>query len=160
MREKLHHSHQSCLDAASRYLSYRPRSEFEIKTNLKRKGFDASSIEGAALKLRRQGLLDDLAFAQFWKANRQSFSPRSRAMLRSELRQKGIAPDIIAAVVEEVDEEASACRAAQKKAKGLAEADYETFRRRLGAFLKQRGFNYEVAQHTVNHLWQERNKDA
>lgn len=149
-------SYQSCLDAAFRYLSYRPRSEFEMKVRLRKRGFDDSSIESVLLRLRDQGLVDDAAFARFWKDNRESFSPRSRAMLRRELRQKGIAPQIIAEVAGGIDEEASAYKAAQKKMRLLAHSDYEGFHRGLGAFLRRRGFNYEVVRHTVNQLWQER----
>ncbi|OGO04486.1 MAG: hypothetical protein A2Y91_04770 [Chloroflexi bacterium RBG_13_54_8] len=159
MRKRLSNNHESCLDAAFRYLSYRPRSQQEIRTHLKRKGFDAASVEHALLHLNRQGLLNDLAFAQFWKENRESFSPRSRAMLQSELRAKGIAVDTIAAVVEEVDEESGAWQAAAKKTRTLVDADYDTFRRKLNNFLRQRGFSYEVIQRTVDHLWQERGKN-
>ena len=160
MRAILDSSYQSCLDAAFRYLSYRPRSEFELKMHLRKRGFNDSSIQDTLLKLKGQGLLDDLAFAQFWKENRESFSPRSQMMLQRELRQKGIAPHIIAEVAEGMDEEASAYRAAQRKVRKLASADYDNFCRKLGAFLKRRGFNYEVARRTVNQLWHERDKDA
>ena len=147
---------QSCLDAASYYLSYRPRSELELKLRLRKRGFDDSSIEGVLLRLKERGLVDDLAFARFWKENRESFSPRSRAMLHRELRQKGVAPYIIAEVAQEIDEEASAYRAAEKRAKKLASSDGDSFCRQLVAFLRRRGFNYEVTRHTVSQLWQER----
>jgi regulatory protein len=147
---------QPCLDAAFRYLSYRPRSELEIRMRLRKRGFDDFSIESILIKLKEQGLVDDSAFAQFWKENRESFSPRSRVMLHRELRQKGVASHIIAEVTKEIDEEAGAYRAGQKRAKRLASSDCDSFRRKLGSFLKQRGFNHEVTQHTVNQLWQER----
>lgn len=147
---------QPCLDAAFRYLSYRPRSELEIKMRLRKRGFDNSSIESALLKLKEQGLIDDYAFAQFWKENREVFSPRGRAMLQRELRQKGVASHIIAEAIREIDEEAGAYRAAQKKAEKLASSDREGFYRKLGSFLRRRGFNYEITQHTVKQLWLER----
>jgi len=147
---------QSCLDAAFRYLSYRPRSEFELKMRLRQRGFGDSSIEGVLRELRGRGLVDDFAFAQFWKENRESFSPRSRALLHRELRQKGITPHIIAEVVKGIDEETSAYKAAQNRVKKFAFSDYDSFRRRLTALLRQRGFNYEVSQHILNRLWQER----
>jgi regulatory protein len=128
--------------------------------HLQKKGFHDSSIQDALLKLKEQGLLDDLAFAQFWKENRESFSPRSRMMLQRELRQKGVAPYVIAEVAEGIDEEASAYKAAQRRVKRLASADYDNFCRKLGAFLKQQGFDYEVSRHTVNQLWHERDEDA
>ncbi len=160
MRRKLVSSDQSCLDTALRYLSYRPRSEWEIRKYLEKRGVSPSSVGAVLLSLREQGLLNDVAFAEFWKTNRESFSPRSQAMLRSELRRKGIAQDIIAEVIQEVDEEASAYEAAQKKARRFAGSDYDSFRRGVAAFLRQRGFNHEVSQQTINHLWKERYKDA
>jgi len=160
MRRKLVSSDQSCLDTALRYLSYRPRSEWEIRKYLEKRGVSPSSVGAVLLSLREQGLLSDVAFAEFWKTNRESFSPRSQAMLRSELRRKGIAQDIIVEVIQEVDEEASAYKAAQKRARRFVTSDYDSFRRGVAAFLRQRGFNNEVAQQTINHLWKERRKDA
>ena len=123
---------------------------------LRKRGFDDFSIESALMKLKEQGLIDDCAFAQFWKENRECFSPRSRVMLHRELRQKGVASDIIAETAKEIDEEAGAYRAGHKKAEKLASLDRESFYRKLGSFLRRRGFNYEITQHTVKQLWQER----
>lgn len=148
--------YQSCLDAAYRYLGYRPRSEFEVKTRLRQRGFDSLSIEKALQELRTKGLLDDLAFARFWKENRESFSPRSRALLGRELRTKGVAPQIVAEVTDEVDEEANAYRAAQKTARRLAGKDYDRFRADLASFLRRRGFDYDVIAHVLDRLWHEK----
>lgn len=148
-------SYEACLDAASRYLSYRSRSEAELRAYLKRRGFGNESIVAVLGKLREQGLVNDVGFARFWKENRQAFSPRSRAMLRQELSRKGIGAEIIADVVEEVDEESSAYKAAQKKMKALTGSDYMHFRQKLFTFLRRRGFGYEVCQRTVNQLWRE-----
>jgi regulatory protein len=144
-----------CFNAAARYLSYRPRSEFELRKRLQKHGFD-DSVESVITKLKEQGLVDDLAFAQFWKDNRESFSPRSQRLTRLELRQKGVADDIIDLVVEAVNEDDSAYRAALGKARNLSLSDYQSFRRRLGEYLKRRGFGYGVINHTVERVWQER----
>ena len=151
---------QTPLDAAYRYLSYRPRSEFEMRVWLGRKGHGSRTIENTLSALRAKGLLDDLAFARFWRESRESSSPRSRAALRSELRRKGVDPDVVAEALDGVDEEAAAYRAAQKKAARLATVDHDDFRTRLSAVLRRRGFSYEVTEHTVNRLWQESVKDA
>ena len=151
---------QPPLDAAYRYLSYRPRSEFEMRVWLGRKGYSSRTIEGTLSTLKRKGLLDDLAFARFWRESRESSSPRSRAALRRELRQKGIDPEVVAEALDGVDEEAAAYRAAQKKATRLAAVDHDDFRTRLSAVLRRRGFSYEVTEHTVNRLWQESVRNA
>ncbi len=106
-------------------------------------------------KLREQGLVDDAVFAQFWKENRESFSPRSQRLTKLELRQKGIADDIIDRVADTVNDDESAYRAAQGKARSLPLSDYQSFKRRLGGYLKRRGFGYGVINHTVKRMWQE-----
>ena len=67
-----------CFNAALHYLSYRPRSESEMRERLQRRGFDSDSVEAVLTKLKEQELVNDIAFAQFWKDNRQAFSPRSQ----------------------------------------------------------------------------------
>ena len=148
-------SFQLCLNAAMHYLSYRPRSESELRERLHQRGFNGDSVEVVLAKLKEQGLVDDMAFAQFWKDNRESFSPRSQWLTKLELRQKGVAGDIIDQVVDTVDDADSAHRAAQSKARSLPLSDYQLFQRRLGEYLKRRGFGYRVINRTVERLWQE-----
>ena len=151
---KSDHYHR-CLNAAAHYLSYRPRSEFELRERLHQRGFDGDSVEAVLTRLKEQGLVDDMAFAQFWKDNRESFSPRSQWLTRLELRRKGIASNIIDQIADTIDDEDSAYRAALSKARSLPLSDYQGFRRRLGGYLKRRGFGYGVINHTIERLWQE-----
>jgi regulatory protein len=144
-----------CLNAAYRYLSYRPRSEAEIKDRLHRRGFEDSQIEIVINKLKEQKFLDDTAFAQFWKENRETFRPRSQRLTRLELRRKGVADAIIDEVTDGSDDLDSAYHAALSKAHRLPSQDYEVFRRRLGDYLKRRGFGYAVINQTVKRIWQE-----
>lgn len=146
---------QRCFNVAIRCLGYRPRSESEVRGQLQRRRFDVSSIETVLAKLKEQGLVDDVAFAQFWKDNRESFSPRSQWLMRLELRRKGVSGEIIDNVVNAVDDGDSAYRAALSRARRWSLSDYEVFRRRLGEYLRRRGFGYEVVRYTVERVWQE-----
>jgi len=148
------HFHR-CLNSAAHYLSYRPRSEFELRGRLHQRGFDGDSVEAVLTKLKEQGLVDDMAFAQFWKDNRESFSPRSQWLTKLELRRKGVANNIIDQIADTIDDEDSAYRAALSKARSLPLSDYQSFRRRLGDYLKRRGFSYGVINHTIERLWAE-----
>ena len=148
------HVHR-CLNTATHYISYRPRSESEIRKHLQQRGFDNDSVETVLAKLKEQELVDDMAFAQFWKDNREFFGPRSRELTKLELRRKGVASHIIEQVVDTIDDDDNAYRAALSKARNLPLSDYLNFRRRLGVYLKQRGFSYEVINHTVGRIWQE-----
>ena len=143
-----------CLKAALHYLSYRPRSEFELKERLQRRGFDGDSMGAVLTRLKEQELVDDVAFAQFWKDNRESFSPRSKRLTGLELRRKGVDEDTIAQVVDVIDDDDSAYRAARGKARSLSLSDYQDFRQRLAGYLRRRGFSYGVINHAVERVWQ------
>ena len=146
---------QRCLNAALHYLSYRPRSEFELRQRLHRRGFNGDSVEAVLVRLRELGLVDDMEFAQFWQDNRQAFSPRSSSLTRLELRRKGVAEEVISQVVTPASDGEGAYRAALGKARRLSVSDYQSFRRRLGEYLRRRGFSYGVINKTVEQLWQE-----
>ena len=148
-------SYQRCLNAAFRLLGYRPRSEGEIRQRLQRRGFDGECTEKAVARLKEQGLVDDAAFARFWKDNRESFSPRSRRLTKLELLRKGLDSNIIEQVIREVDDGESAYRAALSRARRLSLSDYRSFRRRLGEHLGRRGFGYDVISKTVERFWKE-----
>jgi len=149
-------NYQRCFDAAARYLSYRPRSEYEMRRQLTKHHFDDDIIEAVLSKLKEQGLVDDTAFAKFWKENRQSFSPRSQWLTRLELKQKGVPSEIIDQVVSTIDDADNAYRAATGRARSLKMSDYHSFRHRLGEYLRRRGFGYGVISRTIERLWQER----
>ena len=152
--------YKRCLNAAARYLGYRPRSEAELRERLQKRGFDGDSVGAVLERLKEQGLVDDTAFAKFWKENRESFSPRSRWLTARELQRKGIAPDIIEGVLYTADDDDSAYRAAAGRLRSLRQADYQSFRLRLGEFLRRRGFSYQVIDSTVRRLWHEATSDT
>jgi regulatory protein len=146
---------QRCLNAALHYLSYRPRSESELRERLYRRNFDEESIGRVVARLEELGLVNDMEFAQFWQDNRQAFSPRSSSLTRLELRRKGVAEEVISQVVTPASDGEGAYRAALGKARRLPVSDYQSFRRRLGEYLRRRGFSYGVINNTVQQLWQE-----
>ena len=145
-----------CLRAATRYLSYRLRSESELRGRLRQHGYDRDIVEAAVVRLKEQGLVDDAAFARFWKDNRQAFRPRSQRLTGLELRRKGVSREIIDQVVGDIEDDDSAYRAVLGRARKLNLSDYENFRSRLGGFLRRRGFGYEVIGHTLERVWRER----
>ena len=148
-------SYRRCYDAAALFLSYRPRSEPEVRDRLHKRGFPPASINAVIARLKEQKLVDDADFARFWTENRDSFSPRSRWLTGQELRRKGVSEEIITQAVGTLDDEDSAYRAAWKKARNLPRHDFQNFRRRLGEHLQRRGFSYGIIKTTVDRLWNE-----
>ncbi len=131
-----------------------------MQRRLARGGYEADAITAAIDRLRKQGLLDDVAFAQYWLDQRRQFRPRGARLLRAELRQRGV-PASLAAEATQALEAASveddAYRVARKPGQRLAQAgvDERTFRTRLGQFLARRGFDWDVIAPVVERLRQE-----
>jgi regulatory protein len=146
---------ESAYNRALNYLSYRPRSRWEVVTYLQGKGLPAEQVEGIVDRLEAAGLLDDEAFAQFWVENRGQFRPRGLRGLRYELQRKGISDAVIDRAVASVDASAGAYQAAASKARQLDHLDRATFRRKLIEYLARRGFDYEIAQETAERCWVE-----
>ncbi|HOH91764.1 MAG TPA: RecX family transcriptional regulator [Anaerolineaceae bacterium] len=79
---------------ALRYLSYRARSEAEMRKYLSDKGFSDHVSQTVIDRLKDERLINDPRFAQDWIDNRVSFRPRSQTQLRFELRNKGLSEDL------------------------------------------------------------------
>jgi regulatory protein len=144
-----------CLAAAYRYLANRPHSERELTEKLQRR-FGDDITKFALADLKDHNLLNDAAFARYWCEARETFRPHSRRLIGLELRQKGIAPEAIETATSTLNDADSAYRAAARKAKLLKSADYDTFLRNIGEYLRRRGYDYEVIRQTVQTLWQEK----
>jgi regulatory protein len=137
-----------------KFVSYRPRSVYELQTHLQRKSFEENVIDSAVEYLINLDLLDDVAFARYWVEQRETFRPRSRFALGQELRQKGIDRQIIEEVLEEVDETAAARRAVDKQAHRWAGLPEDAFREKAAGYLQRRGFSYEIIREILEENWQ------
>jgi regulatory protein len=142
-------------------ISYRQRSEAEVKEKLKTKGYDDGIVERVIERLRINGMVGDAAFARDWIENRTAFRPRSKKHLSLELRQKGISEDIIQDAIEvsEVDEDGLALQLARNYGRRLGALDWQKFRLRLGAYLGRRGFSYDTVSTIVRQVWNEMKQD-
>jgi regulatory protein len=141
------------------FLSYRARSEKEIRQNLRKHEMPEEVIEETIEKLRKAGLANDNEFAQAWVENRSTFRPRSRRALSMELRQKGLDDETVQSAVSGVDEEALAYEAAQKRLGRVEGLEWNEFRKKLSEFLARRGFPYSVIAPIVTRLWSETHAD-
>ena len=141
---------------ALNFLSYRPRSEAEIQRKLSEQGFLPEVVDATIQRLKENNVLGDARFARDWVENRSTFRPRSKRMLAMELRQKGVAEEEIQNALAETEDESSlAYQSASKYAHRLAGTDWETFRKRLGAYLMRRGFSYGTIAPVLRQVWEE-----
>ena len=137
------------------FLSYRARSEKEIRQNLSKHEIPETVIEETLERLRENGFANDKQFASAWVENRSTFRPRGRRALAIELRQKGIADSTIESALENLNEETLAYQAGLKKARKLKVQEWSDFRKKTSDFLARRGFSYSVIAPIVSRLWNE-----
>ena len=147
-------TYASARDAALRFLSFRPRSEAEVRRRLLHR-YPPQTIDRVIVALREQRYLDDAAFARQWRLNRERHRPRSRGILRQELVRLGVPEEIANEALEGFDAEDNAYRAGRKLALRLAGSDYPRFRQRLWDYLRRRGFGGALVGETVERLWRE-----
>jgi regulatory protein len=94
---------QASYNRALDFLAVRPRSEWEVRDRLRRKGVPDTDIQGVIERLHRAGYLDDAAFARFWIEERARSSPRGPRLLQQELRRKGVGGAVIAQALAEFE---------------------------------------------------------
>ena len=144
------------VDRALSFLGVRPRSEAELRRYLQRYEATPEQADAVLVELQRLELVDDAAFARYWREARDQVAPRGERLLRAELRAKGVGADEVAAVLPEPEEEAALARQAAERPLRTARAlPWPEFRAKLLGYLQRRGFSYETASRTARDLWEE-----
>ncbi len=140
-------SPEAALQLALRYLSYRPRSELEVKKYLGQKGCEPQVSDTVIAKLRSLNYIDDVSFAQIWARSRlesRGYGPRR---VEQELRIKGIAANVIKETLRQSLQQTSEPESARKlltKRFGGASLQDAKSQRRAVALLLRRGFSSKV----------------
>jgi regulatory protein len=135
-------------EAAIGLLARRERSRAELAAALKRKKFPADLIEQVLQTIQTEGLQSDTRFASAWIETRRRLSPRGRATLVYELKQKGIEDREIKSVMNRyasTDERDALRELIASRLPRLIQSteDREKLKRRLLGFLSRRGFAFE-----------------
>jgi regulatory protein len=151
---KTRDEYQVALGRAIRFLGYRPRSRAEVERYLRGKGVAEEVSASVLLRLEQLGYLDDEEFARFWVDNRREFKPRGQRALAYELRQKGVSSQIIADVIDGVDDREAAWKAIENRLRHWERLNYQELRSKLVGFLQRRGFSYEVINYTLKRACQ------
>lgn len=153
---------------ALRFLSYRPRSEQEIRNKLKEKRAESEIIEKIVAKLKKYNFINDLEFAKKWAEERMQFKPRSWRLIKIELRHKGISEEIIESIIHDSQ---FMIQSDLEQAKKLVEKRITRFRNptsprlrgtskfgmtrekiyeKLGRYLASKGFDWDTIKKAID----------
>lgn len=147
-----------------RFLSYRERSIKEVRDYLQeRKGYNEEVTEAVIRRMIDLDYLNDRRFVSLWVKDRANSGRRGPNLLKKELQEKGISPELIEDIVEiEFDsgrELEVACQLARKKVQTYL-AKPEKARARLWRYLESKGFRYSTIKNVVYQVLDLRDSDG
>jgi len=160
---------------ALRFLSFRPRSEKEVRNYLiqklkfsdqgeeEKQNFE-KSISRVIEKLKHLGQVNDEEFAKWWVEQRNRFRPKGSRIIKLELLQKGVDKELISEVLRSYQSGGEqgqlnlAINAALKKISSYQKLEQREFKIKMGQFLARKGFDWETIKKVVDTLEEKRVK--
>jgi regulatory protein len=140
------------VNAAIRYVSFRPRSKKEL-TDFLNKKLTRWKVSGAGLlakvitRMEELGYADDGKFAEWWVDQRTAFKPKGNRYIQMELKSKGVPDAVIASVLASrgsVSLLAAARQAIAKKMPLWAKLPPLERKKKLYDYLARRGFDSDT----------------
>ncbi|MDD3481255.1 MAG: RecX family transcriptional regulator [Patescibacteria group bacterium] len=143
-----------CLDSAYRFLSFRPRSEKEMRDKLSEKKYDPTLVDKVVKELKLKNYVNDKDFVRFWVENRAQ--GRGKRMLTSELLKKGVKKEDIDEGLSEITENQeydNALKLVKNKKKYQELGKHEAYNK-VGSFLSRRGYSYDIVKKLIRELYE------
>lgn len=141
---------RKALELAYRVLGARERTAHELRGSLGRRGYGDEVVASVVEELMAEGLIDDARYAQLFAEDRRRLDQWGRERIAGDLARRGVAVDLIEAVVGEVgreDEMAAALELLEQKFRAPLEGDRD--RDRAWRMLVRRGYERELAYEAV-----------
>jgi regulatory protein len=136
-----------------RLLTARSRTRAELSGQLAKRGYPDDVSARVLERLAAVGLVDDTDFAEQWVHSRRANAGKSNRTLAGELHTKGVADDVITAVLSGIDADAERDRAEQlvraKLRRETLSEDEARVSRRLVGMLARRGYDQNLACEVV-----------
>lgn len=139
------------------YLQKMPKTEKELRDNLKKKEIPQDIIDETMGKLTEAGWVNDKNFAENFIYSKRKYEKLGTSAIRMKLMKKGISNDVMDELLNEVTDEdlkETALILAEKKMRSLLrEPDKNKRIQKMVAFLAYRGYGgsiaFEVAREVV-----------
>jgi len=136
------------------FLSYRPRSVKEVKDRLTKYKIIGDSAQDVYLsQLKRNGYLDDTAFAKWYINSRNTHKHRSKRMLMYELSRKGVPKAVLDSLLTFMNDDVSTIASIITKKFGAPRQLDIPEKHKIQTFLVRQGFAWEQVSSVVK-SWQ------
>lgn len=142
---------------ALKYLSYRARTEKEVRAKLVQKGFEENVVDAVIERLYALHYLDDAAYARSFVSGRFRNRGYGPARIRGDLMRRGIDRSLIEEALGEVLEpeetfETAKEQAEKRWARLASEPDPAKRRKKLSDFLVRRGYSYDIVRRVLEEV--------
>ncbi|MBI5620487.1 RecX family transcriptional regulator [Candidatus Gottesmanbacteria bacterium] len=161
--------YQKLLESSIRFISFRPRSEKEIRFYLgkkfqKHKISDAPLLDRIITRLRELDYVNDRKFAAWWVEQRQIHKPKGMRLIAQELKAKGIDRELVSVMMQSDNfpsgreqnyqdtQEGLARKALEKKLSLWDKLPKLEQKKKIYGFLGRRGFDGEVIGRVIDEV--------
>jgi regulatory protein len=149
MEDRVMDDHERALQLAYRAVGQRERTVAELRTFLERKRVEPESIAAAVAELTQAGLLDDARYARRFAEDKRELESWGAERIARELHRRGVAPDLIEAVVADRSREAELETAILLLEQRVPPPTDDRERDRAWRLLSRRGYEAELAYEAV-----------
>jgi regulatory protein len=145
-------------DEAKRYslrlLSYRARSEKELRSRLEQKGFSERSISPVIRFLKEAKFLDDAALAEQLRRQALDVKLLGFSSAKNHMIRRGLAKDIVEATLDfdEDEELRNAQKLVEKKLKSMGNYLTAKEKKKLWNHLARRGYSFGTIRKALKDL--------
>lgn len=148
-------SFEKFYNRALNFLSFRPRSEKELRDYLKKKKCDDLSIQRIIESLKEHKFLNDEEFVAWWIEQRTIARPKAARTIKFELKQKGISKELIEEAFEkDLSSDLEKAKALiKKRIKRYPDIADKKIYEKLGRFLASKGFDYEIIKEVLDQVF-------
>jgi len=149
---------EKAFQKALHFISYHPRSEYEVLEKLTDLGFSEELIDEVIAELAEKNYINDHQFAEDWIAARSQSKPRSRKMFTYELRKKNINDGVIDQALENAPtDQEMAFRLGEKYMRRYAHLEDKEFNTKMKGVLARRAFPFHVIEDAIIALLEMKN---
>ncbi len=149
MDDRVMDDRERALQLAYRAVGHRDRTVAELRTFLERKRVEPESIAAAVAELRTAGLVDDARYARRFAEDKRELESWGAERIARELQRRGIAPDLIEAVVADRSREAELETALLLLQRRVPPPADDRERDRAWRLLIRRGYEAELAYEAI-----------
>ena len=147
------------LNRALRFLSFRPRSEKEIRDYFKIKNqkskikIDEKIIESIIKKLKENKFINDEEFVKWWIEQRTRIKPRASRLIKFELKQKGISDELIQNSELRIKNDfEKAMVLAEKRMPRYKNEEPKKVYEKMSRFLASKSFDYDIIKQVIDQV--------